>query len=157
MNKYLQFGKYTKNCPQWLLDKVRNIKKSDSQKEYILKILEAIREEFNPEKYRTTYTNDFKKSRFISVKDVLAKRQRSCGSRATVVASVLRNLGIPTKLIHGFYIKDNPNMKHAWNEVFMKNKWVPFDSTRKDFKIGKYHIKKEAWVDWGDLEKVYKK
>ena len=52
MNKYLQFGKYTKNCPQWLLDKVRNIKKSDSQKEYILKILEAIREEFNPEKYK---------------------------------------------------------------------------------------------------------
>ncbi len=154
MNKYLQFGKYTKDCPESFLNKIAEIERLRSDKRYITKILKLIREEFNPEKFNTTYTNNFKESRFISVKNILKKRQRSCGSMATVVASVFRNLGYPTKLINGFYIKDNPNMKHAWNEIYICRRWVPFDITRKDFKIGKHHIKKEEWVDWGDLEKV---
>jgi transglutaminase-like putative cysteine protease len=70
----------------------------------------------------------------------------------TVVASVLRSLNIPTKLIDGFYIKDNPKMRHSWNEVYLNSKWVPFDITRKDFKIGEYHIKKTEHTDWSELE-----
>lgn len=156
MNKYLQFGKYTKDCPKNLLVKINKIDKPKNQKDYIVKVLEAIREEFNPDKYRITITNDFKKSRFISVRNILKKRQRSCGSITTVVASVLRSLGIPTKLINGYYIKVNPNMRHAWNEIYINKKWISLDIMRKDFRIGKHHLKKNEWVDWRDLEKVYK-
>lgn len=152
MDEYLQFGKYTKDCPKWLPDRVKSIKKSEVEHDYIIKILEVIREEFNPERHETTYTNDFKKSRFISVKDVLEKRQRSCGSRATVVASVLRNLNIPTKLVDGLYIKDNPNMRHAWNEVLINDEWLPFDITKRGFEIGEYHIRKGEYVDWSEME-----
>jgi transglutaminase/protease-like cytokinesis protein 3 len=154
-NKYLQFGKYTKDCPRSLLNNIDKIGKNRSENKYVKTILLAIHEEFNPAKYKITHTNDFKKSRFISVKNILNKRQASCGSKATVVASVLRSLGYPTKLINGLYIKDNPQMRHAWNEVLINNKWVIFDITRKDFKIGKYHIKKNEWIDWGDLKKIY--
>ena len=114
--------------------------------------MELIRGEFDPRKFKTTYTNNFKKSRFISVKNILKKRQRSCGSMATVVASVTRNLGYPTKLINGFYVKENPDMRHAWNEIFIKGEWIPFDITRKSFKISKYHIKKGEFLDWTDLK-----
>lgn len=156
-SKYLQFGKYTRDCPQWLLDKVRKIDNSEIDKKYIEKVLLAIRDEFNSEKHQVTYTNDFRQSRFISVGDVLGKRQNSCGSKATVVASVLRSLQIPTKLVHGFYEKENPNMRHAWNEVYINNEWIPFDITRKDFNLNDFHIKDSEWVDWTDMEKDYKR
>jgi len=152
---YLQFGKYTKDYPKSLLIKIKKIKKGKSEKQYIVKVLKAIREEFDPRNYKVTYTNDFKKSRFISAANVLKKRQRSCGSLATIVASILRNLGYPTKLIDGFYIKDNSKMRHAWNEVFINKKWLQFDISRKNLRIGKYHIRKKEWIDWGDLEKIY--
>jgi len=156
MNKYLQFGKYTRDCPQWLLDKVNAIDVSKIDKAYIEKILWVIRDEFDSKRHNTTCTNDFRQSRFISVADILEKRQTSCGSLSTVIASVLRNLKIPTKLVNGLYVESNPNMRHAWNEVYLNNQWVPFDITKKDFKIGKYHIRKDEWVDWEDLETVYK-
>ncbi|MDO8269730.1 MAG: transglutaminase-like domain-containing protein [Candidatus Levybacteria bacterium] len=156
MNKYLKFGKYTRDCPQWLLDKAKAIDDSKIDKAYIKKILWVIRDEFNSKKHNTTCTNDFRQSRFISVTDILEKRQTSCGSLSTVIASVLRNLKIPTKLANGLYIESNPNMRHAWNEVYLNKRWVPFDITKKGFEIGKYHIRKDEWVDWEDLEKVYK-
>ena len=155
MNKYLQFGKYTKSCPPNFLRKIARVEKLKDNKRYVTKILLLIREEFNPQKFNTTSTNNFRKSRFISIKDIFKKRQSSCGSMATVVASVMRNLEYPTKLINGFYIKETENMRHAWNEIYINKKWVPFDITRKDFKVGVYHIKKDVFVDWSDLEKNY--
>lgn len=152
MNKYLQLSKYTKDCPKSLLNKVKKTKKPKNDRSYVIEILELIRGEFDPRKFKTTYTNNFKKSRFISVKNILKKRQRSCGSMATVVASVIRSLGYPTKLINGFYVKEKDDMRHAWNEIYIKGRWVPFDVTRKDFKIGKYHVKKDEFVDWSDLK-----
>lgn len=157
MNKYSQFGRYTNDCPTSILDKIVEIKKIKSDEKYIIKILKLIREEFNPKKFKTTYTNNFKESRFISVRNILKKRQKSCGSMATVVASVMRNLGYPTKLINGMYIKEKDNMRHAWNEIYINGQWISFDITRKNFKLDKYHIKQDEFVDWEDLEMLIKK
>ncbi len=60
------------------------------------------------------------------------------------------------KLINGKFVKNNPNMKHAWVEVFILGDWVPFDIMQKDFALTGYHVKKDEWLDWADLEKVYK-
>ena len=152
MDNYLQFGKYTAGCPQWLQDKVKFIKPTTIDEAYIIEILKVIKEEFNPTLHTITTTHDFKISRFITVNEILEKRQRSCGSLVSVVASVLRCLGLPTKLIDGMFIKNNPNMKHAWIEVFIGGAWAPFDIMQKDFKLTSYHIKKGEYVDWQELE-----
>lgn len=149
MKIYLQFGLYTRDCPQWLLDKIRKIEKGKPDESFIIDALQAIKEEFDPRLHKTTATNDFKTSRFISVKEILTKRQRSCGSMATVAASVLRNFGIPVKLIDGRFIKNNPKMRHAWNEVWVNNRWVSFDITQKKFSLTPYHVKLGEYVDWG--------
>jgi Transglutaminase-like superfamily len=156
METYLQFGLYTKDCPQWLIDKIKDIKPDKIDEGYIAKILRAIKDEFDPQLHAITTTHDFKTSRFISVKDVLAKRQSSCGSLATVAASVLRSLNIPTKLIDGKFIKDDPRMQHAWNGILINNEWKPFDITRQDFSLTPYHIKLGEYVDWSDLEEKKK-
>lgn len=153
MKIYLQFGLYTRDCPQRLLDKIEKIKKEKPDESFIINALQVIKKEFDPRLHKTTATNDFKTSRFISVKEILTKRQRSCGSMATVVASALRNFGVPVKLIHGRFIKDNPEMRHAWNEIWVKNRWKSFDITQKNFSLTPYHIKLGEYVDWEEMEK----
>jgi hypothetical protein len=93
--RYLTLGKYTKNCPKYLIEKAKRIECKKVSKKYIENVLRVIKDEFNSQKHSVTKTNDFKK-------------------------------------------------------------FVPFDITRKDFKIGKDHIKKDEWIDWNDMEKNYK-
>lgn len=152
--KYLKFGKYTLNCPQYFLDKIQKEDVLNVDKELIHQIFKIIRQEFDPRLHKINIVNDFEKSRFISAKNVLDKRQYSCGSLATVVASIFRTLGIPIKLIDGKYIKENLNMKHAWNEIYFLNedKFIPFDITKPRFEISKYHIREGEYVDWEELK-----
>jgi hypothetical protein len=150
---FLAFGRYTDNCPEWILDKVKKIEKEKIDTEFIVNALKSIREEFDSKLHDdVTTTNIFENSRFISVTDVLVRRQNSCGSMATVVASVFRNLGVPTKLVDGMFIKNDPDMQHAWNEFFIDEKWQPYDITRKDFEITPYHVRLGEYVDWGELK-----
>ena len=153
MDTYLQFGKYTTGCPRWLLDKIQRIKRNTVDVAYVRRVLQAIREEFDPKVHPITTTHNFITSRFISVRDVVEQRQRSCGSLASVVAAVLRGLGIPTKLVDGRFIKHNPNMRHAWNEVLIGGQWVAFDVMQKDFRLTAHHVRKGEYVDWQQLEK----
>lgn len=152
MNKYLQFSKYTTGCPQWLIDKAKIVDRKEINQVFVTGILKSIKEEFDPQIHTISKTNNFNTSRFISVNEILEKRQYSCGSLTTVVASVLRNLGLPTKLIDGKFVKRNPNMRHAWVEVWLAGNWVPFDIMQKDFKLTDYHIRKGEYSDWSELE-----
>ncbi|MHC1716340.1 MAG: transglutaminase-like domain-containing protein [Candidatus Dojkabacteria bacterium] len=151
--RFLQLGKYTKEYPEWLVEKAQEIEKTIVDEEYIKKILRIIAEEFDPDKYKIYRSSNIRESRLITARQIIEKRQSTCGSRATVVASVLRKLGIPTKLIHGRYIESNPEMRHAWNEVLLDNgKWVPFDLMGKRWGISEYHIKEFEVVDWEEIE-----
>ena len=153
--KYLKFGKYTADCPEELLYKIKAMHLEQINQEAVYKIFKLIRQEFDPKLHRVNIANDFKKSRFISAKEVLNKRQYACGSLATVVATIFRTLGLPTKLINGKFIKNNPNMKHAWNEIYLidQNKFIPFDITKLKFEITEYHIREGEYVDWEELER----
>lgn len=123
---------------------------------YINKVLQLIRREFNPHKHIVSTTNCFELSRFIPVAKILKLRLRSCGAQSTVVAAILRRLGIPTKLVDGMFIKDNPEMRHAWNEIYLERKgtFVPFDITRENFKLTPFHVRKGEWVDWSELKRA---
>jgi len=140
--KFLQYGKYTSDYPVWLVEKAKGVDNSVIDEEYVKKILRIIAAEFDPDKYKIYNTNIIRESRLITASKVLEKRQVSCGALATLVASILRSLGIPTKIIHGRFIQNNPEMRHAWNEVLLDNgEWTPFDLKGKKRGISKYHIK----------------
>jgi transglutaminase-like putative cysteine protease len=151
-NKYLTFGQFTKDPPKWLINKVREIEMETIDVEYIKKNLRIIDAEFDPLKYNITKTNNLKDSRYINVREILRIRQDSCGSLATVVASVLRTLGISCKLIHGRYFRDNGSIFHAWNEVHIDGNWIPFDIRGKKRFIDERYRKISEMVDWEDLE-----
>ncbi|MDD5749392.1 MAG: hypothetical protein PHO91_01230 [Patescibacteria group bacterium] len=87
--KYLQFGKYTADYPQELLDKIKALHLWKINEDSVNKIFELIRQEFDPKLYKVNMVNDFAISRFTSAKDVYNKRQRSCGSLATLLSLLI--------------------------------------------------------------------
>ena len=61
------------------------------------------------------------------VDDVVKKKLGICYDYSAVFASMLRSMDIKCKLIMGY----TPNVKeyHAWNEVYMDDKWITVDTT----------------------------
>ncbi len=57
-----------------------------------------------------------------------------CYDYATMMAAMLRSVGIPTKLIMGFH-KDDLETYHAWNEVYLDGKWIVIDTTYDAVKV----------------------
>lgn len=104
-----------------------------------------------------TITKSFPQSRFTSTAVIWRKKQRSCGSYSTMVASVMRYYGLRCKLIDGYLGPPKEGCHHAWNEIYIpaERKYVAFDITRPSLRIGKRHHRKHVWADWSDLEKVY--
>ncbi|MFH1236007.1 MAG: transglutaminase-like domain-containing protein [Parcubacteria group bacterium] len=156
--RYLELRGYTRNCPPAVLRKIRVICAHPRNVVDVERILEKVKEGFSKRRYIVSTTNNFRLSRFISVRDILKIRLGTCGAMATVVASVFRSLGAPTKLVNGWYTKKGENMRHAWNEIYVPSVrgFVPFDITRSNFRLDRFHKRKDEWIDWSDLEKVYK-
>lgn len=50
-----------------------------------------------------------------------------CIDFATVYAAILREYNIPTKIVKGY--KNDIDVYHAWNEVFIEGEWITVDLT----------------------------
>lgn len=70
------------------------------------------------------------KGDYVPVIDSMyVKKKGICYDYSSLLASMLRSAGIPTRLVKGY--TSNVNGYHAWNEVYMKStgKWVTVDTT----------------------------
>lgn len=61
----------------------------------------------------------------VSALYTLQNRIDVCVGYASLYAALLRSINIPTRIIFG----DTPQGEHAWNEVFIDNKWLLTDVT----------------------------
>lgn len=61
------------------------------------------------------------------IDETLATRLGICYDFSSLMASMLRSSGIPTKLVMGY--ADGVNGYHAWNEVYLDGKWVTIDTS----------------------------
>lgn len=62
-----------------------------------------------------------------SVENTYDTKKGICYDYSSLFAAMLRSANIPTKLIKGY--TKNANGYHAWNEVYINNKWVTIDTT----------------------------
>ncbi len=68
-------------------------------------------------------------TRYLPVIDkTYIEKKGICYDYSALMASMLRSLKIPTKMIHG-YAEPTGNTYHAWNEVFLNGEWVVIDTT----------------------------
>lgn len=63
-----------------------------------------------------------------------AKATGICYDYATIMAGMLRSVGVPTKLVTGFH-KDDVETYHAWNKVYYNGKWQIIDTTYDAVKV----------------------
>ena len=62
-----------------------------------------------------------------SVDDVYSSKKGICYDYSVLFAAMLRSVGIPTKVLMG--TSTNVKGYHAWNQVYLDNKWVTIDTT----------------------------
>lgn len=62
-----------------------------------------------------------------NIDQILAQKMGICYDYASVTASLLREAGIPTKLVMGY--RSDSKDYHAWNEVLLGGQWITVDTT----------------------------
>lgn len=93
--------------------------------------------------------------------EIFDSKQGVCKELSIVYASMLRSLGIPVRINSGFgyttseeiieLVGDNWG-GHAWTEVLIGDKWVPFDLTYQQYGyVDSSHIPLQQTVDMEDL------
>lgn len=63
----------------------------------------------------------------LKLDDFLSKGKGVCQHFALLSTTILRALGIPARIISGYYLKSGTFNGHAWTEAKLKNRWLPFE------------------------------
>ncbi len=103
---------------------------------------------------------------FASAKETYQRRQGDCTEHAVLLASLLRSLGIPSRVAVGLiYLPDQDSdlgrfVYHMWTEAYVGNvsqgDWVPLDATNSEPMPDATHIKlaDSALSDLDDLARL---
>lgn len=153
-HKYLRQGKYTRGLPKkFYLPFEKSFLHRPRNSETVREVIAMVRKYFSYEEY-VTITHNVEKSRFVTLKNVIAMRLRTCGALASVTAAVLRRLGYPTKLIDGRLQLGKESVRHAWLEVTLEGQRKPFsiDPSRSPGIVTKHYKRRAAYLDWSELE-----
>ena len=93
----------------------------------------------NEEKVRVIYNHiihnynyDFEENEFAydyvpNIEEIAKTKKGMCYDFSSLFASMLRSVGIPTKLVKGY--GDKIKGYHAWNEVYLAGKWLIIDTS----------------------------
>lgn len=59
---------------------------------------------------------------------VLARRVGRCSGRANLAVALLRQMGVPARVVHGLLLRANGAVWHRWGEAWLESAgWRPFD------------------------------
>lgn len=99
----------------------------------------------------------FADSRFTAVSQALKRGMVSCGALTQIYAGVLRNYGIPVKLVHGRLKGQRGDSRHAWLRIYnpVNKKWVVVDPTNKNFTPLKTARQLKIYSTWKELREDY--
>jgi transglutaminase-like putative cysteine protease len=80
---------------------------------------------------------------FSSAAEVAARRTGDCSEHAVLLAATCRARKIPARVAIGLlYSPENQRfLYHMWNEVWIKDRWIPLDATLGRGGIGATHLK----------------
>jgi len=74
-------------------------------------------------------------------REILKSKEGVCRDYATLAATLMRSVGIPTKLVTGAVYSNGGFYYHAWVEAFTGDRWIAFDPTLGGGLADATHIK----------------
>jgi hypothetical protein len=74
-------------------------------------------------------------------REVLESKRGDCNEFSVLFAALSRSIGIPARIALGLVYHRGAFYYHAWNEVYLKNNWIPVDSIFNQFPADATHIK----------------
>jgi hypothetical protein len=80
---------------------------------------------------------------FADAAHVARSRQGDCTEYAVLLAALCRARGIPARVAFGlvYFEQRHGLLYHMWNEVWVKDRWIPLDATLGAGGIGAGHLK----------------
>jgi len=80
---------------------------------------------------------------FATAADVAETREGDCSEHAVFLAALARARGLPARVAIGLvYMQGTQSFGyHAWNEVYIDDRWIPLDATLAKGGIGAGHLK----------------
>lgn len=83
---------------------------------------------------------------FVTALEVAENPSGDCTEHAVLLAALARNRKIPARIVQGLiYEKNSGKMAwHVWNELYVNDRWVPFDATLGDGSVGVNHLRINA-------------
>jgi len=78
---------------------------------------------------------------FRTAAEVARSRQGDCTEHAVLLAALCRVEGIPARVVTGLVAVDDLYGFHMWNEVWIRDRWIPLDATLARGGIGAGHLK----------------
>ncbi|MEJ2689673.1 MAG: transglutaminase domain-containing protein [Deltaproteobacteria bacterium] len=88
--------------------------------------------------------NSLEKRPVIGIPDALAtldSRRGDCNEHAALFAALARNAGIPARIAAGVMFYEGAFYYHAWNEIWLDNRWVSIDTTNNQWPADLTHIR----------------
>jgi hypothetical protein len=93
-----------------------------------------------------------------SAEETFKDREGACGEFSNLLIALLRSQGIPSRFVAGYALSEAEEEKffaHAWVEVLIEGKWIPFDPTwLEGFYLDATHIKFANLLDSNFREKL---
>lgn len=105
--------------------------------------------------------SSFVDSRFSSIPQILKRGMVSCGALSRVHSAVLRNLGIPVKLVHGKLKGQKGENRHSWLKIYNPHtkRWIEVDPTQdqRNFKPLQTARQIKIYSNWENMKDDYLK
>ncbi len=73
--------------------------------------------------------------------EILKSGEGVCRDHAVLMCTLMRAVGIPTRLVNGIVYQDGRFYYHAWVEAWNGTRWIGYDSTRPAPRLTASHIK----------------
>jgi len=97
--------------------------------------------------------NDLPYNYLPDIEQTYADQTGLCYDYASLFASMMRSIGVPTKLVKG-YASYDPDVYHAWVEIYIEGRWMILDPTQGSGVFGEF-VLRDAEKAAGDYMKVY--
>lgn len=164
--KISDFNEKAEELRQWLSSseqlpvKLQEIIRESSREISLEEFLKGAKKKlFNSYGDKRDKAKSFADSRFTPIDQMVERGMVSCGAMTNIFGTLLREMGVPVRFVHGSFLKEDKNKesRHSWLEIYnpLSNVWFEIDPTHPEFGMRPESKRIRVYHDWAEMKKDY--